>query len=129
MHLLIQPDAAGMFILNPVLRDQGLLSRVILASVATLAGTRLYRDADAKDTARRKSQLAIQPSVRQAGIATETFPNIWRSGPERRLSRTAVDKQPAADPTRRKNSKVWVWQVPLLKLLVLLKSPPPHLEG
>jgi len=48
MHLMIQPDAAGAFVLNPVLRDQGLLSRVIIASVA---GTRLYKEPDAKDDA------------------------------------------------------------------------------
>jgi hypothetical protein len=49
MHLMIQPDAAGIFILNPVLRNQGLLSRILLANVSTLAGSRLYRDADASD--------------------------------------------------------------------------------
>jgi hypothetical protein len=49
MHLMIQPDAAGSFLQNPVLRDQGLLSRVFVASVASVAGTRFYRDKNEKD--------------------------------------------------------------------------------
>jgi hypothetical protein len=51
MHLMVQPNAAGVFMLNPVLRDQGLLSRVLVASVASKAGARLYREPDAKDDA------------------------------------------------------------------------------
>ncbi len=46
MHLLIQVKAAANFLADPVLRDQGLLSRFFVAAPDSLAGQRLYRDAD-----------------------------------------------------------------------------------
>jgi hypothetical protein len=51
IHLLIQPDAAGSFLLNPLLRDQGLLSRVLVAAPASKAGSRLWREPDVADNA------------------------------------------------------------------------------
>lgn len=54
LHLLIQPDAAARFLGDPVLRDQGLLSRVLVAAPASIAGSRLYREPHAAaDTAIR----------------------------------------------------------------------------
>ena len=54
LHLLIQPDAAARFLGDPVLRDQGLLSRVLVAAPASIAGSRLYREPRAAaDTAIR----------------------------------------------------------------------------
>ncbi len=46
MHLLIQVKAAANFLADPVLRDQGLISRFFVAAPDSLAGQRLYRDAD-----------------------------------------------------------------------------------
>lgn len=43
MHLMVQPDAAAEFLADPVLRDQGLLSRVLVAAPNSIAGTRRYR--------------------------------------------------------------------------------------
>ncbi len=43
MHLMVQPDAAAEFLADPVLRDQGLLSRVLVAAPDSIAGTRRYR--------------------------------------------------------------------------------------
>lgn len=43
MHLLIQPEAAAGFLSDPALRDQGLLSRALVAAPESLAGGRLYR--------------------------------------------------------------------------------------
>lgn len=48
MHLMIQPDASAGFLSNRALRDQGLLSRLLLAQPQSLAGFRPYRDADAE---------------------------------------------------------------------------------
>ena len=55
MHLMIQPDAASGFLGNGTLRDQGLLSRVLVAAPASLAGTRLHRDTAPADDAAIRS--------------------------------------------------------------------------
>lgn len=43
VHLMVQPDAAASFLANETLRDQGLLSRILVAAPASIAGTRFYR--------------------------------------------------------------------------------------
>lgn len=43
-HLMIQPGAAHSWLSNPVLRDQGLFSRLLVCAPKSLAGTRLYRE-------------------------------------------------------------------------------------
>lgn len=50
-HLMIQPNAATLFLADDVLRDQGLLSRVLVAAPDTLAGSRLYREPHPDDEA------------------------------------------------------------------------------
>jgi hypothetical protein len=40
MHLMLQPEAAALFLADPVLQDQGLLSRVLVASPPSTMGTR-----------------------------------------------------------------------------------------
>lgn len=42
-HLMMQPGAAHAWLSNPVLRDQGLFSRLLVCAPKSLAGTRLYR--------------------------------------------------------------------------------------
>jgi hypothetical protein len=44
LHVMIQPDAAAGFLCNDVLRDQGLLSRILVAAPASLAGSRAYQE-------------------------------------------------------------------------------------
>jgi hypothetical protein len=44
LHLMMQPDAAAAFLADPMLRDQGILSRLLLASPASLAGDRMWRE-------------------------------------------------------------------------------------
>ena len=51
MHLLLQRDVATQVLADPVLRDQGLLSRVLVAAPDSIAGTRLYRDPRPEDEA------------------------------------------------------------------------------
>ena len=43
LHLMAQNDIAAQFLNDPILRDQGLLSRLLVTSPATTMGTRLYR--------------------------------------------------------------------------------------
>ena len=49
LHVMVQPDAATTFLSNRVLRDQGLLSRVLVAAPESIAGTRLYREPEPSD--------------------------------------------------------------------------------
>ena len=53
MHLMLQPSVAGDFLSHPTLRDQGILSRVLVAAPESLAGSRLYREASAEEEAIR----------------------------------------------------------------------------
>ncbi|UCO97514.1 DUF3987 domain-containing protein [Metapseudomonas lalkuanensis] len=45
-HLMIQPIVATEVLSNPVMQGQGFLARFLIAWPESLAGTRLYRDAD-----------------------------------------------------------------------------------
>lgn len=49
MHMMVQPDAAAAFLSDPVLRNQGLLSRILVAGPDSIIGTRLYRDTEPGD--------------------------------------------------------------------------------
>ena len=49
MHLMVQPDAAAQFLADPVLRNQGLLSRFLVSAPESVAGTRLYRETAPED--------------------------------------------------------------------------------
>ena len=51
MHMLVQPEASAAFFSDPILRGQGLLSRVLVAAPDSIARTRLYRETDADDDA------------------------------------------------------------------------------
>jgi hypothetical protein len=44
LHLMVQPDAAAAFLSEQILRDQGLLSRLLIAAPETLAGSRNWRE-------------------------------------------------------------------------------------
>jgi Protein of unknown function (DUF3987) len=51
MHLMVQPEASSLFLGDPVLRDQGLLSRVLVAAPESIAGSRRYREPRPEDEA------------------------------------------------------------------------------
>lgn len=44
VYLMVQPDAAGRFLGDPVVRDQGFLSRFLLSAPDSTAGTRFQRE-------------------------------------------------------------------------------------
>jgi hypothetical protein len=69
VHVMIQPDAAGVFLSNCTLRDQGLLSRLLTAAPTSMAGSRLYRDTDPDDTAAVNSYGARLLSILEAAPA------------------------------------------------------------
>jgi len=51
LHVMVQPSAASIFLADPTLRDQGLLSRMLVAAPGSIAGSRLYRDTQPEDDA------------------------------------------------------------------------------
>jgi hypothetical protein len=69
MHVMIQPDAAESFLSNPMLRDQGLLSRVLIARPESLAGSRLYQEPRPEDTAAIRAYGARVLSILEAELA------------------------------------------------------------
>ena len=50
LHLMLQPQAATSWLSDPTLRDQGLLSRVLVAYPASTAGSRLFSTTVAADS-------------------------------------------------------------------------------
>jgi hypothetical protein len=44
LHLMVQPDVGAAFLSEPILRDQGLLSRLLVAAPESLAGKRVWRE-------------------------------------------------------------------------------------
>jgi hypothetical protein len=60
LHLMVQPDAAAAFLGEPILRDQGLLSRLLIAAPESLAGARQWKEpAEGLDTALRRYVAVI----------------------------------------------------------------------
>jgi Protein of unknown function (DUF3987) len=49
LNLMMQPNVAEAFLSNEALRDQGLLSRILVAKPESLAGTRLYQEQQPED--------------------------------------------------------------------------------
>lgn len=66
LHLMVQPEAAALFLADPVLRDQGLLSRVLVAAPESIAGSRRYREPVAQDDAAIKAYGARMLSLLEA---------------------------------------------------------------
>lgn len=44
LHLMVQPDIAGRLLGNPAVRNQGLLSRILVAAPKSLKGTRFWKE-------------------------------------------------------------------------------------
>jgi hypothetical protein len=54
-HLMLQPEAAASFLGDGLLKDQGFLSRVLIAAPQSLSGTRLFRATRPEDDAAIRS--------------------------------------------------------------------------
>jgi hypothetical protein len=94
LHVMIQPEAAAGFLCNETLRDQGLLSRILVAAPASLAGSRAYQEPcpevaatikayGARILALLEAELALEPGTRNE-LAPKALPisadatEIWR---------------------------------------------------
>lgn len=66
MHLMVQHEAAAQFLSDGLLRDQGLLSRVLVAAPESIAGTRFYRDTAPEDDAAIRAYGARVLSILEA---------------------------------------------------------------
>ncbi len=89
LHLLIQPDAAARFLGDEILRDQGILSRLLLAAPASLAGTRKWRGAPANLDAPMRRYVA-------ATMAALECPALAANGAGNELTPRALDLSPEA---------------------------------
>jgi hypothetical protein len=80
MHLQLQPDVAARLLGDPVLEDQGLLSRFLISAPDTTQGTRLWRDValeDERGAARfhaRMDDLLLQPPPLKQDTRNELVP-------------------------------------------------------
>lgn len=84
MHLMVQPDVAAQLVNDPVLRDQGLVSRMLVIYPVTTMGTRLYREPSAEAlvtvasfTARMSAALSLSMPL-LAGTRNELAPRMLR---------------------------------------------------
>lgn len=66
MHVMIQPEASISFLSDQTLRDQGLLSRVLVSAPHSLAGSRFYKAADPQDDATIRAYGARLLSILEA---------------------------------------------------------------
>jgi Protein of unknown function (DUF3987) len=71
LHIMIQPDASAAFLCNDALRDQGLLSRVLVARPASLAGSRTYQEPSVTAVARIRAYGARILSLLETEPALE----------------------------------------------------------
>ena len=74
-HLMIQPDAAGAFLGNASLRDQGILSRFLLAAPASLAGERKWREPASFDAPMRRFIAATLTALEYPALAANEANN------------------------------------------------------
>jgi hypothetical protein len=88
LHVMIQPDAAAAFLADPILRDQGILSRLLLASPASLAGARKWKEPPVGlDTPMRSYVAAIVAALEVPALAgnaagNELTPRALELSPE-----------------------------------------------
>jgi hypothetical protein len=89
-HLLVQPDVAAQLLCDPVLRDQGLISRLLVTSPASMMGTRFYKEPSdralaqmAQFTNRMAAALAVGMPLRP-GTRNELAPRTIKLSPEAR---------------------------------------------
>jgi hypothetical protein len=80
MHLMAQPDVADILFRDPLLADQGLLSRLLVTAPASAAGSRMWReersetDRDLKSYGARLLRILEEPLPLSAGKTNELEP-------------------------------------------------------
>ena len=84
LHLMVQPVVADPVLADPLLAGQGFLARALMVMPATVAGTRMYRNADASKDPRvaayheRVTELLRRPPPLKAGSRCELEPRPLR---------------------------------------------------
>ena len=90
MHLMAQPDVAAIWFADPLLIDQGLLSRVLITAPEAASGTRLWKepawesDAAIKRYSARVITILEQPLPLAVGKRNELTPRGLRLSPDAR---------------------------------------------
>jgi Protein of unknown function (DUF3987) len=75
LHLMIQPDGARAFLSDPILRDQGLISRILLAAPDSMAGGRMWKAPAEKLDAALRTYAARLLAVFEITPSTGEKPN------------------------------------------------------
>jgi hypothetical protein len=70
MHLMVQRDVAGRLLGDPMLADQGLLSRLLVSAPDSTAGTRLWREPKPESAAAIRRYGARLLSILEAPLPT-----------------------------------------------------------
>lgn len=95
MHLMAQPDAAARWLADPVLADQGLLSRLLTVAPASLAGSRAWHDPDPASRAAlnlynaRLGAIFQRPLPMKEGAKEGLSPRVLSLSPDARKAWTA----------------------------------------
>jgi Protein of unknown function (DUF3987) len=90
MHLMAQPDVADILFRDPLLADQGLLSRLLVTAPPSAAGSRMWReeqpetDRDLKRYGARLLTVLEAPIPLSPGRTNELEPRPLSLGPEAR---------------------------------------------
>jgi hypothetical protein len=99
VHLMAQPDVAGIMLHDPMLANQGLLSRLLVTAPNSIAGTRLWRDPSPssepalKRYGARLAEILEIPLPLAPGKTNELNPRRLSMSPEARVLWIAfVDK-------------------------------------
>ena len=83
-HLMIQPVIAGLLHNNPLFSEQGYLARFLMVNAAPLAGTRLYRPSNPRDSVAFTRYKEVMQRLLLTGI---------NSNPDAELGTLGLDKQ------------------------------------
>lgn len=84
IHLQVQPDVASVMLSDRMLLSQGLLSRFLVTAPDSLAGTRMWKEPNAKSDVALIAYNAHIKAIMQRGLP-ETFRTISLSGSARAL--------------------------------------------
>jgi hypothetical protein len=90
MHLMVQPGVADVLLADPVLRDQGMLSRILMVAPETRMGTRFHREPNkaaleaVADFKQKVGERLAAPLPLRDGARNELAPRSLRFSSEAR---------------------------------------------